>query len=117
MLLQDHHLQDSIARQQKLNVFLLQLLDWAVVVATTSVRPPDLLSQSRITISVPRRLMPAELAQFRRALSLVKRGLLLERGQHHRRHEKLPMRVLMEQHEADRVHLSRNARPPKRLPL
>lgn len=112
MLLQDPLPGDSTVRQRKLIVFLLRLLDWAFVVATTSVRPPDLLRQPRVTISVPRRLTPAESAHCPGASSFVKRRLLSECGQHHWRHESVPVRVLMEQHGTDRVHHARDARPP-----
>lgn len=76
----------------------------------TSLRPPNLLSKPGVTISVPRRLMSGELAHFIWARCLVDRSLLTERRHHHRRHEVVEVRVLMQQYEPDRVHLVRDAR-------
>lgn len=76
----------------------------------TSLRPPDLLRKPGVTISVPRSLVSSELTHFIRARRLVNRRLLTKCRHHHRRHKIVKARVLMQQHEPNRIHLPRNPR-------
>lgn len=84
------------------------------MLANTSLRPPHLVSQPRIAIGIPRRRDRANPhvpdARLPAAVHDIERGLLMERLQHHRRHERVPVRVLVQQDHADGLHLPGDAR-------